>query len=181
MSTKFSLKKGNATFIGILAVIILVLSILYITERNKHAYANENLEKTNMLVYDLEVKSPLVVISYFLGQQPVEAINWSDQSLMNDLEVMFRDLDYRLMNIETSESEVFPESILQQVDQMHEHIQPLFENLSREEPLTEATKIEIVNLSQSIFNCEISEHTSSWEQVETNLVCLNDTLRELDN
>lgn len=177
MLTKYSVKRNKSgIIICIFSLVILIISILYLAERNKYVNEKEKLEKVNMYVYDLEVKSPFAVISYFLGQRPVESVNWDEEAFRKDLQSLFRDLDYGLINIDHTDPQIVPTNILLQLHHLQEKVRPIFNNINREKPLDKLTKVEIMNLSESVYLCEISEFTRSWENIESKLKCLNEAI-----
>lgn len=177
MTTKYSLKRNQSvTIIFIFSLVILIISCLYLTERNKYVNEREKLEKVNMYLYELEVKNPLVVISFFLGQQPVESVNWDEEVFRKDLQSIFRNLDNGITNVDYFDPQIVPNAILLQLHHLQEKVGLTLMNINREKPLDEETKVEIMNLSKSVYLCEINEITSSWGQVELKLECLNEAI-----
>ena len=138
----------------------------------------ENLEKVNMYLYDIEVKNPLSIISYFLGLQPVESVKWDEELFRKDLQSIFTGLNDGLTNIDYYDPQIVPNNILLQLRKLQEKIRVTLININREKPWDEQTKLKITNLSESVYSCEINEITTSWERVEKKLKCLNEAFVE---
>lgn len=167
-------KNISIIVIFILSLLTLTFSILYFNEQNKDVDEYGKQEKVKMYLYDLEVKKPLTVISFFLGIQSVESIDWEEADFRKDLQSLFRELDEGLRNIDYYDPQIVPTDVLVQLQHLKEKVSLILININREKPLDEQTTVDIMGLSKSVYDCEINVFTEDWKQVETKLKCLNE-------
>ena len=80
----------------------------------------EKFEKVTMYLYDLEVKYPLLVLLSFLGQQPVESVNWNEEEFRQGLQSIFGELGRGLTNIDYYDPQLVPNNVLSQVHDLQE-------------------------------------------------------------
>ncbi|MBD7985061.1 hypothetical protein H9649_10725 [Sporosarcina sp. Sa2YVA2] len=177
MSMKYVLNKNKyVSIIFILSLVIFTLSILYFNELKNNANENEDLEKVSMYMYDLEVKSPLLVILFFLGLQPVESIDWEEEAFRKDLQSIFRDVEGGLTNIDYYNPQIVPNHVLLQLQDLQEKVRHILITIKREKPVDEQTINKIMSVSKSIYVCEINEISQEWSEIESKLKCMNDAI-----
>ena len=177
MSTNNSLRKNRCVIIiWILSLVILIFSILYFAERNKYSNQSQKLEQTNLYLYELEVKSPLVILLNYLGARPVEAVDWDEEVVSNDIQHILRELDSGLTNIYNPALQNVPNDIQLQLHDLQDKLYPILKNVYTEEPFDEQSKVAIMNLSEAVSVCDISEIIIGWDQVKSKLECMNAAL-----
>jgi hypothetical protein len=156
-----------------LSLITLITLLMYLEERNNYATEKERLEDVNMQVYDLLVESHLIGLSFFVGTQPDNSKEWDEQVNRKGLNSFYQNLDNGISNINQSRIEVVPDKILVQLKSLQEKIKPTLDSIQSEIKLDEIANEEIIDLSRSIYSCELLGYNSSWKQIETKLECLN--------
>lgn len=163
--------------IWISSLLILFISILYIADRNKYANEEIQLEKENIHLYDLKVETPLRFLVNYLGVQPVELVDWEEQQFLEDLSTTFNNIETGISNINNLEIGLIPKRIRELLHNLQEEVISLQENINKEKSLDQDTKEKIVNFSKSISLCKVEELNRSWEEIESELECLNELVR----
>lgn len=179
MVPKYSVsKKGDIIIIGVLLLAILIILMLFLSERNKYVNEKGKSEKVAIYLYKLEVESPLMVLSYFLGIRSIESVDWNDKVFQEDLKHLFRDLDHGISNIDNLEAEVIPEKTRTYIQTIREKIAPIYNAIRKEDTLDEMTKAKVMAFSETISSCELGGVKRSYKQIDSKLECL---IRSIDS
>ncbi|SET64882.1 hypothetical protein SAMN05216389_11868 [Oceanobacillus limi] len=173
MKDEYSDRRLSPIIIGVLSILLLIVSILYFAERGKYANAKEKLDSTNMYLYQIEVESPLRGFLNYLGVQQVEDVDWEELDIQ-EIASKFSELERGLENINAPNIEGIPEETLIVLQTLQDKIKLI--NIQTEKTLDENTKEEIMNLTKNINTCEVSEFNRSWEQITSEIKCLNNEI-----
>ncbi|WP_047985577.1 hypothetical protein [Ornithinibacillus californiensis] len=169
MTTKKSFKNT-----GIL-ITILVLSIITLVILNLYLAKKEELDQSNMYLYELEVESPLRVLLNYLGIRPAESVEWEEEEFREGLTSIIRDIEEGLQNTDVPILDGIPETTYTELKNMQEKIWTILGRLQNDKTLDDKVREEIMGLSKSIYTCKVDTYNESWEQINTELACLNET------
>ncbi len=125
-------------------------------------------------MYELEVEDPLVVISYYLGQQSHEEVDWDARNIREDLIPLIEDLNRGITNIGHPSIQIVPEETLLLLQDFQGSVMTIHKSLLKEDPLEEQTKEAITELSRSVYLCKVDEVNKSWKQIYTEVECVNE-------
>jgi hypothetical protein len=167
MTTNNSFKStGIIITILVLSIIILVISNLYLAKK-------EELDQSNMYIYELEVEGPLRVLLNYLGLRPVDSVDWEEQEFREGLTYIISDIEEGLRNTDVPILDGIPETTYTELKIMQEKIWTILGSLQNDKTLDDKLREEIMGLSKSIYTCKVDTYNKSWEQVNTELACLN--------
>ncbi|MFD2046144.1 hypothetical protein ACFSTA_11825 [Ornithinibacillus salinisoli] len=170
MTDKYSDRRLSPIIIWILSIILLVISILYFAEREKYANEKEKLDNKNMYFYQLEVESPLRGFLIYFGLREAEEVDW-DEQIIQEIASKFRELEEGIDRISAPNIEGIPEETLAVFQTLQDKIKLI--SVQSEKTVDENTKEEIMNFTKAIYTCEVDEYNRSWEQITSEIKCLN--------
>jgi hypothetical protein len=170
MTTKNSFKDTRTI------ITILVLSIIILVILNLYLAKKEELDQSNMYLYELEVEGPLRVLLNYLGLRPVDSVDWKEQEFREGLTLIISDIEEGLRNIDVPILEEIPETTHTELRTMQEKIWSILGSLQNDKTLDDRVREEIMGLSKSIYTCKVDTYNKSWEQINTELACLNENI-----
>ncbi|MBS3679834.1 hypothetical protein KGF86_06375 [Ornithinibacillus massiliensis] len=173
MSDNYSYRKFRSLIMWILIITILILFVFLLAERGKYANEKDKLESATMYLYNLEVESSIRSLLLYLGLRPAVEIEWEEQEVRETLNYYFANLDRGIDNINDPILEGIPEKVHTELLTLQETIKSFQQSIQSQETIDDTTKEEIMKLSSSIHRCNVEEHNRSWEQIFSEIECLN--------
>ncbi|WP_188383529.1 hypothetical protein [Ornithinibacillus halotolerans] len=167
MTDKYTSRRLSTVIIWILSLLVVTVTILYFVKR-------EDLNNTAMYFYELEVEEPLVAISYHLGVEPYEIVNWEEPIYVEELRTLISDLEEGMRHLDSPHLEGIPKRI-------HKEIQELQETFTSKHgqiiayggEISEETKQSLLDISKVIDSCQVREYNQNWKQIISEIECVN--------
>ncbi|MBC5638722.1 hypothetical protein H8S33_18280 [Ornithinibacillus sp. BX22] len=173
MTDNYSFRKFRSLIIWVLIITILILFIFFLTERGKYANEKDKLESATMYLYYLEVESNLRSLLHYLGLRSAKGIEWEEQEVTETLNYHFGNLDRGIDNVNNPILEGIPEKVHTELLTLQETIKRFQQSTQSHESIGDTTKEKIMMFSSSIHSCNVEEHNRSWEQIFSEIECLN--------
>ncbi|MEN2467970.1 hypothetical protein [Ornithinibacillus sp. JPR2-1] len=173
MSNNYSYRKFHSLIMWVLIITILILFIFFLTERGKYVNEKDKLESATMYLYYLEVESNLRSLHHYLGLKSAKEIEWEEQEVSETLNYHFGNLDRGIDNVNDPILEGIPGKVHTELLTLQETIKTFQQSIQSQEILDDTTKEEIMMFSSSINSCNVEEHNKSWEQIFSEIECLN--------
>ncbi|PAV28208.1 hypothetical protein CIL05_17740 [Virgibacillus profundi] len=177
-------RRLSSIVILILSVALLVVSILYFSQRvtysNEKEYLTEELDNTKMHFYQIQVEDPLRSLLNYLTIRPAEEVDWEEQ-LIQETTSIFLELDRGITNISTPSIRGIPDDTRTELQNLQGNIGTILSSLQSEQPLDMETKEGIMYFTKSIDACVQFADRQSWERFNSDMECLNKEIIISDN
>jgi hypothetical protein len=182
MFTKKLNRRLSLIVILILSAALLIVSILYFSQRvtysNEEERLTEKLDHTNKYFYQTQVESPLRTLLNYLSIKPAKEVD-SEEEVIQETASIINELDRGISNLSTPSVIEIPDDILTELQMLQGSLGSILSSLESNQPLNIEMKETIMDFTQSIDSCVQFQERQSWERFTSDMKCLNDEINSV--